>query len=141
MSKSKEDDFESVFQDLLSEVNEEDVALGVTNKLQETDPELFIPRGVSDYKAELIRLDEEADVDHLTEFDVLMDDINGCHAKRMNEILGNMNNNNFVQNYQRLLNYVKPKLKAIDIETHEPKELTQINVTVINSKEEMDETD
>ena len=83
-------------------------------------------------------MNPEADVDHLTEFDVLIDDMHGVHAARMNELLGNMSTTNFVKNYQRLLNYVKPKFKAIDVETHEPKELTQINVTVINSKEEID---
>lgn len=98
-------------------------------------PELFVPRSVQQFKTELEDKGLSVPTD-LNEFDVLLDDLNKTHAERMNEILGNMSDSSFAQSYMRLLSYVKPKLKAIDAEIPVNQELTQINITVINSKHE-----
>lgn len=89
---------------------------------------LFQPRKLTEFKAELKAKGKE--VEATTEFDVLLDDLSGTHAQRMNEILGNMSETNFVNTYAKLLGYVKPKYKAMDVEKVIPSTLTQINVTI-----------
>jgi len=89
---------------------------------------LFEPRKLAKFKAELEKRGKE--IDDVTEFDVLLDDLSGSHAERMNNILGNMSETNFVNTYAKLLGYVKPKYKAKDVERVIPSTLTQINVTI-----------
>lgn len=132
-------DFDDVFKEIMSDESTTEL-FGAVGKMEETIPELFVPTELIEYKKQLQELNPEADVDHLTEFDILIKDLEGVHAQRMNKVLGNMTDSEFVINYNRLLNYVKPKYKAIDGESFDPQELTQINVTVINSKDELDET-
>jgi len=137
MENPNEENFDDILNEIMGDTIDDALVGETVSKAQNNLPGLFQPRSVAQLKEALLQEDPEADIEHLTEFDVLIEDISGVHAARMNEILGNMTNNNFVQNYIKLLGYVKPKFKAIDPEFMEPKELTQINVNVINSKDEL----
>lgn len=128
-------DFEKIFGEIMSDDSVE--VFGAVKDVHEAIPELFSPRSLEEYKKELQTSDDKADVDHLTDFDVLLSDMSGVHAKRMNRLLGNLPDNTFILAYDKLLKYAKPSKKAIDIETHAQQELTQINVNVINSKDEI----
>lgn len=109
-----------------------------TNELAKTQPNLFTPRSVAEYKNDLLdRGKQLSDDQDITEFDVLIEDMSTVHAERMNRLLGEMSDSSFAQSYMRLLSYIKPKLKAVEADPQTPVELTQINVTVINSKNEI----
>lgn len=105
----------------------------VVNELATNKPSLFTPRSLGEFKNELMDLGKYDENIELTEFDVLLDDLQRTHAARMNELLGNMSDSQFIQAYMRLLAFGKPKLKAIETKEIAPSELTQINITVINN--------
>lgn len=108
------------------------------NGLEDGTPDLFEPMTVDVFKARLIEQGNKPDdVDHLTDFDVLVHDMQTIHARKLNTYLGNMSQSNFVKHYFKLLPYLKPRMKAIDVEIHEPSEMKSIEVQVINSAEEL----
>lgn len=95
------------------------------------DFEIFEPRGLKEFKQYLKDRNEE---DVTTEFDILLDDINSVHAERLNRILGNATDSEFVKIYMKLLEYVKPKVKGMDAPLQIPKEATTINIQIVNNR-------
>ena len=72
-----------------------------------------------------------------TEFDKLTDDLTGKHSKKLNAILLTQgeelgSENDFANNYFKLLEYVQPKLQRMEILEEEREQVITIeHVTVV----------
>jgi len=93
--------------------------------------EIFEPRSLQEFKQYIA---SRSDDDVVTEFDILLDDINSVHAERLNKILGNATDSEFTKIYLKLLEYTKPKVKGMEAPLQIPKEATTINIQIVNNK-------
>ena len=76
--------------------------------------------------------------DHTKEFKILIQALEGRHAKRMNAALDTADDETFMLNYIKLLEYVKPKLQRTTLEAGDPEDRI---VRVIHTYEAKDEKD
>lgn len=90
----------------------------------------FEPRTIQEFKSYLKSRTKD---DVINEFSILAEDISTVHAERLNRILGNATDSEFVKIYMKLLDYVKPRLKAVEAKTVDEPSNNVINVQIINN--------
>jgi len=93
------------------------------------DLENFLPMELTDFKQMVADSGKESE---LTEFDVLLHQLETDHAYRMNQILGNARDGDFAKMFMKLLDWKKPKLRATDPEIPIPKSASEINIQIIH---------
>jgi hypothetical protein len=71
----------------------------------------------------------------LSELDILMNDVKGKHSKRANAVLATMEDEDFIVNYFKILEYASPKLQRKEIIEEEKDNVIKIEHTYRGQKE------
>lgn len=114
------------------EVIHDDVFNSTIDSMDDDDDDnIFIPRSVEEYVKQNKDILTQDDYNKITDFDVMIDDLDKIHARRMNKLLGTMSNSDFAKNYMKLIEFKRGKAKSFEPILNIPVQLTKIEINIV----------